>query len=257
MAHRNWTHDELLLAMNLYCHLPFGKLHKGNAEIIRLASAIGRTPSSVSMKLCNLASLDPMHQQRGVKGLSGASEADREIWNEFHGDWENLAIQSEELREQHGLPSDSSTADEDVSEIRPFVGATEGSRVTKVRLAQRFFRSSVLASYASRCCISGINHPSFLIASHILPWSQYPQHRTNPRNGICLSSLHDRAFDRGLITFDENLKMVISTELRSALSNHVLKESFSQFEGQELQLPDKFCPDQSFLAVHRDRIFVQ
>ncbi|MDB5337308.1 MAG: putative restriction endonuclease [Planctomycetaceae bacterium] len=243
--------------MNLYCHLPFGKLHRGNPDVIRLAGAIGRTASSVAMKLCNLASLDPRLQQRGVKGLSGASEADREIWNEFHGDWERLAIQSEELREQYGLPDDSATADEVVPEIRRFVGATEGSRVTKVRLAQRFFRSSVLASYASRCCITDINQPAFLIASHILPWSQYPQHRTDPRNGICLSSLHDRAFDRGLITFDENLRMVISAKLRSGLLNHVLNESFSRFEGKELRLPDKFCPEQSFLAVHRDQIFVQ
>ena len=72
-----WREEELLAAMYLYTVLPFGRLHKGTPEIIQLASRLGRTPSSVGMKLSNFASLDPAHQARGVKGLSGASRADR------------------------------------------------------------------------------------------------------------------------------------------------------------------------------------
>jgi hypothetical protein len=102
MAERKgWTHDELLLAMNLYCKLPFGQLRHGNADVIRLASVLNRTPSSVSMKLCNFASFDPALQARGVKGLTGASRADKAVWDEFHADWETLGQQSEALAEEH------------------------------------------------------------------------------------------------------------------------------------------------------------
>src|SRR5262245_17504684 len=147
MPSRGWTRDELILAMNLYCQLPFGKLHKINPDIIRLAAALNRTPSSVAMKLCNLASLDPAHQQRGVKGLSAASKRDRQLWAEFHADWSRLAAESEALR-QARVPVVSFAAhrpnDKPARESEPFTGATEATREVRVRLAQRFFRRSVL-----------------------------------------------------------------------------------------------------------------
>ena len=80
---RNWSNQELLIAMNLYCRIPFGQFNHKQADIIRVAEAIGRTPSALSMKLCNLASLDQAHQERGVKGLANASRGDREIWSAF------------------------------------------------------------------------------------------------------------------------------------------------------------------------------
>ncbi len=55
----HWTRDQQLAVLRLYFRLPFGKLHRGNPEIVALAQALGRTPSSVSMKACNFASLDP------------------------------------------------------------------------------------------------------------------------------------------------------------------------------------------------------
>ena len=66
---RPWSRDELVVAMNLYCKLPFGQLHERNPVIIKLAEQIGRTSGSVAMKLCNFASLDPVQQARGIKGL--------------------------------------------------------------------------------------------------------------------------------------------------------------------------------------------
>jgi putative restriction endonuclease len=75
-----WSREELILAINLYCKLPFGRLHNRNPEIINLANLIGRTPSSVAYKLVNFASLDPSLKARGIKGASNASNLDREIW---------------------------------------------------------------------------------------------------------------------------------------------------------------------------------
>lgn len=254
MARRDWIRDELILAMNLYCQLPFGKLHKGNPEIIALAQAIDRTPSSVAMKLCNLASLDPAHQQRGVKGLSAASKGDRAVWQEFHDDWDRLSIESESLREELNLETIVDGVSDVASDDR-FVGETESTATVKVRRAQRFFRRSVLATYDSKCCISGIDVPQLLIASHILPWGKYPDRRADPRNGLCLSRLHDAAFDQGLITLDEKWRLVLSSCLSAATSNSVMKHSFAAFEGQVIALPNRFRPDETFLAFHREEIF--
>jgi putative restriction endonuclease len=262
MTRRAWSHDELVLTMNLYCRLPFGRLHARNPDVIKLASAIGRTPSSVAMKLCNLASLDPANRQRGVRGLTKVSRGDRQVWDEFHSNWNRLAAESELLRTRivgtRALESGarSRTAgplrrDEAVA----FSGTTEALRTVKVRLAQRFFRRSVLASYESRCCVCNIAIRPLLIASHILPWNRYPQIRADPRNGICLSRLHDAAFDRGLISFDDEYRLILSTQLRGETANSVLRESFVRFEGKRIQLPEKLRPMREYLAKHREEVF--
>lgn len=92
-----WTRDELILAINLYCKIPFGRLHRLNPEIINLADLIGRTPSAVAYKLVNFASLDPSLKARGIKGASNASNLDKEIWKEFFNSWDELPFESEKL----------------------------------------------------------------------------------------------------------------------------------------------------------------
>lgn len=253
MTRRPWTRDELILAMNLYCQLPFGRMHKGTPEIIALAVAIDRTPSSVAMKLSNLASLDEAHQQRGVKGLSGAAAADRDIWDEFHADWDRLAVESERLRESLRLPSEPPV--EENAANGPFTGPTDQQRIVNVRRAQRFFRRAVLASFNNCCCVSGIQIPELLIASHIVPWRESIEHRANPRNGLCLSRLHDGAFDQGLITIDEEMRLVISKELADHFTNGVLHACFKIFEGQVISLPRRFRPDKALLQKHRETLF--
>lgn len=255
MPRRDWTRDELILAMNLYCQLPFGQLHRGNDEIIRLAAAIGRTPSSVAMKLCNVASLDPMHQQRGVKGLTGASAADRRIWAEFHSNWDGLVEESERLKLARSLQTDGDSGAADKI-VDPFHGETEANRVVVVRLAQRFFRRSVLASFESKCCVTGISQPDLLIASHIVPWRTSHEHRANPRNGLCLSRLHDGAFDRGLITLDEDYRMAVSRQLASHFRNEVIRTCFQSFEGKPITQPKRFRPDPGLIEIHRTTVFV-
>ena len=92
-----WTREELILAVSLYCKLPFGRLHRLNPEVVNLAHLIGRTPSSVAYKLVNFASLDPSLKARGIKGVSNASNLDKEIWVEFFNHWDELPFESEKL----------------------------------------------------------------------------------------------------------------------------------------------------------------
>lgn len=249
-----WTRDELIVVMNLYCRIPFGRQDSGSPEVIELASALGRTPGSVAMKLNNLTSLDPQEAARGVKGLRGASRLDRSVWDEFHADWEALAIESEQLREQVHPSRQTAMAGED--QDPPGQGHLEGERTVKVRLAQRFFRRMVLTAYHCECCVSGNPVAELLVASHILPWASYPAHRVNPRNGLCLSRLHDGAFDQGLIAFDDDYRLLLSKRLRDHLTSQAIRDNFAPYQGKALDLPEKFCPDRRFLAEHREAIFV-
>jgi predicted restriction endonuclease len=261
-----WSREETLLAVNLYCRIPFGKQHSRCHEVIELATAIGRTPSSVAMKLNNFTSLDPEEQARGVKGLSGASKLDRDIWEEINNNWEKVSAKSEYLWKQvveqkspiSNLPilekfSDNTIDYDDIS--KNWLGSTETTRTTSARLAQGFFRRTVLASYLNRCCISGIPVSELLVASHILPWADHPDQRVNPCNGLCLSNLHDKAFDRGLITFDEEYRLVLGKKLKEFMTVEALRFNFLSYEGKQLTLPEKFLPDKQSLAHHRDAIF--
>ena len=126
---------------------------------------------------------------------------------------------------------------------------------TKARIGQRFFRQSVLASYNSRCCITGNPVPELLVASHILPWNNHPEHRLNPRNGLCLAQTQDTAFDRGLITFDSDFRLEIGSRLKEYLPSEALERSFLAYEGKPMQMPDKFLPEAEFMRTHREEVF--
>jgi hypothetical protein len=260
---KRWTREELTIVFNLYCKLPFGQLDHRTPGVIELAKLLGRTPSSVAMKLCNFASFDPALQVRGIKGLKAASRTDREVWDEFHADWARLAAESEEaVRAIIGEYKDDERADLEIDTLHVPLkerkqpgGPTEAQQIITVRRGQDFFRATVLASYRFRCAVTGNPAPELLIASHILPWAKFPTERVNPCNGICLSAHFDRAFDKGLVSFDENLRLTLSPALLKYLPNEALEREFISMEGRPLYLPDKFLPDPKFLRYHREQIY--
>jgi len=256
---RNWQRKELLLALNLYCRLPFGHYHSRNSEIIKLADFIGRTPDAVAMKLSNFASFDPYHQARGIKGLQNVAQADRDIWDEFSANWDELGVESEIAYAQlSGVEIQSliTPSPEPNIENVEFSGLTEAERKVKVRLGQQFFRKVIMTSYSSKCCVCGMPIPELLIASHIIPWRDDKHLRVNPHNGLCLCTLHDKGFDRGFFTLAEDYKIVIGEVMRQYLPNSAVHNGFKIYEGQMISLPDKFIPRQEFLAIHRDSYFL-
>lgn len=205
------------------------------------------------MKLVNFASLDPVQQARGVRGLANHSPADRQVWDEFQSNWEQMSLISETALEALQIPRGRDAA---LVEQRSFEDAiTEVESLAKIRTMQGFFRRVVLAAYDSTCCLTGNPASELLVASHILPWSRFPKERLNPRNGLCLAAHYDRAFDRGLVTLDETLRLVLSPTVKRYLPNEALEMEFVQREGQPLRLPDRFAPDPEFIAHHRSQIF--
>lgn len=252
MKRRNWTREELILAFNLYCKLPFGSLHSRNPRIIVLSKIIERTPNAVALKLTNFASFDPYLQSRGIKGMKNAGKMDKEVWNEFANNWEDLIYESENilarLQGKNKILSDTESISIDN------LDGEDKYREIKTRVNQRFFRQVILNNYSCRCAICNINIPDLLIAGHIIPWSANKKERLNPQNGICFCSLHDKAFDRGLIGINDDYKVVISHDLNKMRNENYFSIYFGNFQNKPINLPEKFLPRIDFLQFHINNI---
>jgi len=251
MPRREWTREELIVAFNLYCKIPFGRIHIRNPLIIDLAKSIGRTPSAVSWKLANFARLDPALKKRSIAGATHGAQAEVDIWNEFNNNWERLAFESERLLEK--LAGLVPTGEE---EAREFPEGRTRETIIRARINQGFFRTAVLAAYGARCCITGLSIPQLLNASHIVPWATDVKNRTNPRNGLCLNAIHDRAFDCGLLTVAPDLKVWISPRARGATREKAAEDFLYRFENASISLPRRFAPDETFLRYHNEHVFL-
>lgn len=258
MARRNWTREETILAFELYCKIPFGKIDKSNPDIIKLAQLIDRTSSSVAMKMCNLARHDPELKKRGIVGLRNGSKLENIVWEEFQDDWETLAYESQKLISKMNTKNKFIAREKgDVEDYLNFPVGEHREQDVKQRVGQQFFRSAVLTSYEERCCITGISVKKLLIASHIKPWkySDIRTERTNPTNGLCLNALHDKAFDQGLITIDSNYKIVLSSKLKGNNIDETTRAWLLKYEGNNIIMPQRFLPGKLFIEFHNDVIF--
>lgn len=255
MMRNNWTREELILAFNLYCKLSYGKFNVSSIEVKTLAKIIGRTPGAVAYKLVNFVSLDPKQKLLGRKGATNIGKLDREIFKEFTENFDEMFFESEKLLE------DKPIAEKYILDIDNLIDETKKGesviRETKVRQNQHYFRSLVLSNYSNSCAMTGIAIPELLIASHIKPWSVDEKNRLNPANGICLSATLDKAFDKGLITIDNNFTILFSSKLRKYSKEKFYNDELFKFENRRILLPVKFLPNEEFLTYHNDVIFLK
>lgn len=248
----NWTREETIVAFNVYCKIPFKSSSKTNPTIIKYANIIGRSPSALNMKVGNFGRLDPELRRRGIVGLGNGSKLDEIIWNEFNGNWERLAFESELLIAQF----QNKTIEETIEfEFENLPQGKERETLIKVRVNQSFFRSTILSSYNQKCCITGLSIPDFLVSSHIIPWKKDEVNRLNPHNGLCLNSIHDKAFDRGFITITPDFKIKISEYFKDYSTEDAVLDFFVKYENQPINLPDRFLPSKDFLDYHFNNIF--
>lgn len=203
------------------------------------------------MKACNFAALDPALGAR-VRGLANASRADRDFWLEFARSPERIAVEASAALERfNGLPP----REEHLESWRFPSGPTEVARTVRARRVQAFFRAAVLSSYNFRCALTGIAEPELLNASHIVPWHEDEDRRADPRNGICLNALHDRAFDRGWISFDETLHVIVSPKLQRSKLGEFGCRVLREVQGKAIAPPERFLPDPEALRWHRENRF--
>ena len=253
MKNNNWTKEETIIAFNVYCKIPFKSSSKTNSTVIKYANIIGRSPSALNMKIGNFGRLDPELKKQGIVGLTNGSKLEEEVWSEFNGDWEKLAYESELLIAKF---QNKNLEDSVEIELENIPQGKERETIIKARVNQSFFRSTILSSYNQKCCITGLSIPDFLVASHIIPWKKDKENRLNPRNGLCLNSLHDKAFDGGFITVTTDYKILLSRYFNDFTNDKVVIDMFLKYNQQPIILPDKFLPSKDFLEYHNHNIFL-
>jgi putative restriction endonuclease len=245
----NWSREEHILAFNLYSQITFGTIHVRNPKIQELANLIGRSVGAVSRKLANFSRLDPFLQQRGIKGLPHGAKGEEEVWNEFVKRPEALAFESERLLAERVGKSVEEIAEIETDDLPP--PGKERDAIVRVRVNQSFFRRRVLSAYDFQCCVTGLSVKSLLVASHIIPWSVDKDNRLNPRNGLCLNALHDRAFDCGLMWIEQGFTIRMSDRLLNKKERtREISTWLSSFDGKPLLLPKNFQPDSNLLFKH-------
>jgi putative restriction endonuclease len=124
-------------------------------------------------------------------------------------------------------------------------------RSVRVRVNQNVFRLMLLKIYNESCCITGLNIPEVNRASHIIPWSDDDDLRLNPHNGLFLSATYDAAFDKKLISLDEDFRIIISKGISDHYKSDIVKEYFHKKAGDRITLPSSYLPKQEYLEVHR------
>lgn len=249
----NWSREEHIVAFNLYSKIPFGRIHMRNPEVIRLAELIGRTRGSISYKLANFARFDPALQARGIRGAERGARGEEDVWREFNSTPEAVIFEGEQLRARLEGRNIEETLEPAPSEefIPP---GLDREALVRVRVNQSYFRRRVLSAYDFRCCVTGLSQRELLVASHIVPWAQDPTLRLNPKNGLCLNALHDRAFDRGLMFVGEDFRIQFAPRFRKEAEQAGETANWLLgFEAHELILPARFRPDAALLAQHRER----
>lgn len=254
MAKKNWTREETIVAFNVYCKIPFKSSSKTNPTIIKYANIIGRSPSALNMKVGNFGRLDPELRKQGIVGLGNGSKLDEVVWNEFKGNWEKLAFESEQLIAKF---QDKQVEEIQEIDLKELPEGKERETIIRARVNQSFFRSTILSSYNFKCCITGLLIPDFLIASHIKPWAKDKENRINPHNGLCLNPIHDKAFDRGFISISPEYKVLVSNYFQEYSKEQAVNDFFFKYQNHKIELPDRFLPSEEFLDYHQNHIFIK
>ena len=249
-----WTRDELILALSVYFQLPFGRLNRNTREVKELAQLIGRSDNSAALRLVNFAACDPYIIESGRHGMSSGIGICKPIWDEFVDDKERLFSEAQCIKADmlHRTVEQSlHITDNDLE-------GKERTTVIRQRVNQSAFRTMILYNYEERCAITGINIPDLLVAGHIIPWAEStPQQKLDPENGICLSALYDKAFDKGLITISpDDYTIRLSTALREYETQEYFDKHFGCVSGKKITMPQEHKPNRDFLAYHRDNIFI-
>lgn len=243
-----WTREQLILAFELYCRIPFQRTKATDPRVKELAALLHRTSASVARKLGNFGAFDPQLAARNISGLTHGSKLDKAIWNEFHADWNGLIVRAHDLRRER---EPDKRAD---APLTAPTGPSEKIVTVKQRLHQAFFRDAVLSSYNARCCVTGLPIPECLVAGHIIPWSVDERRRADPTNGVCMSATFDRLFDCGLVTINDDFTLRVSKTLIGA-KDRAIAEVVAARHGQALIPPVRFYPDPVCLRWHRDHRF--
>ena len=128
--------------------------------------------------------------------------------------------------------------------------STEAERLVVQRVGQDLFRAALLDYWQGRCCVTGLDMPELLRASHIRPWAMCDrdEERLDVFNGLLLSPDLDALFDGGWITFAPEGKMLVSAALPSTALGAL-------GIGPECRVHGLQSRHEQYLGFHRQRMF--
>ena len=277
----NWNEAETIVAMAILVYGDPSRLggtktrkdgtSRQHPAVVAAAAAIGRTGDAVVLKVMNLRSV----LTGGGRGMSRGSRMDRWVIEAFAAHLDNLLaclfIVADRVPTVMAVYRLLCGPGIDVDELvgRDLPGPedrpTERPAEVVVRRGQGVFRGRVLANYAHGCAFCGLRsrHPDrntyLLVASHILPWRDADDHqRLDPANGFSLCATHDRAFEWGLVTVDDDLRVVVSRETQEHYEPFArVKAEILDLHGCQIErAPKAFVPPGvGYLEHHRDLVF--
>ena len=238
-----WSREQEIVALYMYCLIPFNKVSGNNPHIAKMANIIGRpNANSLKAKIGNFGKYDT---NLAAEGLGHSSHLDEEIWNEYNGRWQDLEVDALKLIEKFQHANH-----EEQTEI-PFIPiGKEREVVIKQRINQSLFRNMVLSAYNNTCCITGLARPELIEACHIIDWADDEKNRINPCNGLAMNVLFHRAFDKLYLGISTDLRVIISDKLYDGLrgkDKDKTYEIFNPYNGKNIMLPKKFKPNIEFI----------
>ena len=245
-----WTREQLIMALNVYCKIPFKDVKEWHPIIQKYAPLIGRSPVSLKMKVGNFGRFDPVLKAKGITGLKNGSKAEEPIWNEFWGNSEKLAYESERLFAERAGKTVEDYMDIDIQTLPK---GKEREAIIRQRVNQNFFRTAVLTAYLNQCCITGITNTTLLEACHITGWADDENNRTNPHNGLCMNPLFHRAYDKFLLAITPDYKIVVSEQMLGSTIDENFLSYLKSIQDRSIFMPEKFSPDVDLLAKHYEQ----
>ena len=222
----------------------------------------GKTANYVKFGKCTTLPLSPvlMESMFKSKSLSKTLKYIRKSHQSpvrlSASDWKFLTAEqkriSKRAKSEKRISAEQRITTEDKEEkriSRAYVNKpTQRKALINARSGQGHYRSELIKR-EKRCRITGISDKAFLVASHIKPWAlSNDKEKLDSNNGLLLTPNLDRAFDRGLISFSSNGKILISKRLSGPVSK-VLGVIPSTHIGV-LNLAQ-----QKYLKFHREKVF--
>lgn len=161
-------------------------------------------------------------------------------------DFQESVISEQNKIVQKHLNNIASIIEKEIEQV-PVYGE-EKKALTKIRINQSVFRELLLKRYSS-CCLCNVNDKNFLVASHIKPWAKSnSEEKLDVNNGLLLCPNHDRLFDKGYISFDNDGRILISNNLSH---NNLIYMNIR--ENMKINITDEA---KKYMKYHRENIFI-
>ncbi|NMM96920.1 restriction endonuclease R.BbrI [Bifidobacterium sp. DSM 109960] len=258
-----------MMAFALYITLEPRECDDKGLDVQRLAFFLHRTPSSVALKIWNIAAYDANRKARGRVGMKHGSKLDAQVWQWYEEAPDAFMEECLDLLQNalweanrsnftpEPLATDRHSSLETASSILStrIPEGKERTALTLQRVNQSYFRNSLMQNYMHTCCMTGIRIPALLIASHIKPWkASTPAEKTAASNGLLLNAFHDRAFDQGFISIDDDYRIMVNHD--KVKHSEVNDKWIYEFEGRAITLPAVGCPSHEFIEYHHKHVFL-